>query len=393
MTPHSPYSGSSGPDADARLRALLNVSPDGMIVVDAEGRVCLVNAAAEALLRLRAEELAGLPFGLPMLLGEVAEISLLQPEGDLRAAEMRTLDISWADEPAHLIMLRDLTEQRRAQEALRDAEGFSRAILNSLYQHIAVLDARGTIVLVNDAWRQFAIENGDPQLRASGVGANYFAVCADAGGVDAAEAPAVLAGMRRVLGGELPFFEIEYPCNSPDAERWFHMRVVPLQGQQPGLVITHTDITVQRRAADEAADARALREQLQARERELQAVGAISGAPRARPAAPPDVALRVAHPERFQSLVARYAALLDESFAARGFEVPDHEGDARQMAADLGGLGAVARDVVEIYLAALHARSAAAPRRQQVYLEEGRVLALQVMGYLAGHYRERALSG
>ncbi|NTW97791.1 MAG: PAS domain-containing protein [Oscillochloris sp.] len=374
---------------------MANTSTDGMLVVDSDGRVCLANPAVEALLSRGGHDLVGRIFGLPIMLGEVAEISLLQPDGRLLSAEMRTTPIMWRDTPGYLIVLRDLTERRRIQEALRDAEGFSRAILNSLSHHIAVLDERGIIVLVNDAWRQFAAENGDPQLLATGVGANYFDVCAMSTGSDSEEAPDVLDGMRRVLSGDLPFFELEYPCHSPEEERWFHLRVVPLHSQRRGMVISHTNITVQRQHARVAAEAEALREQLQARERELQTLMAISGVERARPvllAQRAEYSLRASSPSHFRDGVSRYGDLLDAAVKERGFGVPDNESSVRLLATQLGDLHAAARDVVEIHLSALRSRSAGVtPDRQQAYLEEGRMLALQIMGYLVAYYRDGTL--
>lgn len=380
-------------EADAWIQAVANSSADGMLVVDSDGRVRFVNPAAERLLHRRAGELITQVFGLPVILGEVAEISLLQADGNVITAEMRTVPIEWAGEPAQMIVLRDLTEQRRSQEALRDAEGFSRAILNSLTHHIAVIDAFGTILLTNDAWLQFAIENGDPELLTTGVGANYFDVCVTSTGSNAEEASDVLLGMQRVLSGELPFFELEYPCNSPNEERWFQLRVVPLQGKRRGLVISHTNITEQRRNAWAAAEAEVLREQLRSRERELRAVGTISDSSQERsltrvPRA--ESSLRIDCPEQFQDCVSRYGDLLDAAVDARGFAfTPDIEMPARVLANRLGQLHVAARDIVELHLAALRSRSAgAASSRQQAYLEEGRVLSLQLMGYLLTYYRD-----
>lgn len=396
MEPTVKYALNMSSEADSRLQALANTSADGMLVVDGDGRVCFANSAAEVLLCRGAADLVGQIFGLPIMFGEVTEINLLQPSGNLLSAEMRTTPIMWKEAPGYLIVLRDLTERRRIQEALRDAEGFSRAILNSLSHHIAVLNDQGVILLVNDAWRQFAAENGDPQLLSTGVGSNYFDVCAMSAGPDSDEAPDVLDGMRRVLRGELPSFELEYPCNSPEEERWFQLRVVPLHSQRRGMVISHTNITEQRRQARMAAEAEALREQLHARERELQSLVAISGVERMRPVAyalRPEVSLHTSSPSVFHECVGRYGDLLDTAVKERGFGVPDNDTLAREMAAHLGELRVAARDVVEIHLAALRSRSAhVTPDRQQAYLEEGRMLVLQIMGYLVAYYRDGTLT-
>lgn len=380
-------------ESDARLQAVANTSTDGMLIVDVDGRVRFVNPAAEGLLRRRAVDLIGQIFGLPIVISEAAEISLIQADGKLIATEMRTAAIVWERMPAQMIVLRDLTEQRRTQEALRDAEGFSRAILNSLTQHIAVLDESGTIILANDAWRQFAVENGDPQLTATGVGSNYFAVCAESRGENADEASDVLQGMRRVLQGEIPVFELEYPCNSPGEDRWFQLRAVPLHGQRRGLVISHMNITDQRRNAQAAAESAALREQLLARERELVAIGSLSSAER-RPAGLAyvqrnDVPIRGSQFRLFQEYVASYTELLEMVVDERGFAVKNTDVPVRALASRLGALHASARDVVEIHLSSLRTCSVGtASSRQQAYLEEGRVLLLQLMGYLVAYYRD-----
>lgn len=99
-----------------------------------------------------------------------------------------------------------------------------RAALDALSQHIALLDGRGRVLIVNRAWREFAADNGgDPE--AVGVGANYLEVCDRARGPDAASAREFGGGLRDVLEGRCESFEFEYPCNSPDEERWFVGRV------------------------------------------------------------------------------------------------------------------------------------------------------------------------
>ncbi|EFO79326.1 PAS sensor protein [Oscillochloris trichoides DG-6] len=381
-------------EADTRLQTVANTSADGMLVVDGDGRVCFANPAAESLLSRESHDLIGQIFGLPIMFGEVAEINLIQPSGNLLSAEMRMSPLIWKEAPGYLIVLRDLTERRRIQEALRDAEGFSRAILNSLSQHIAVVDERGIILLVNDAWRKFAAENGDPNLFAIGVGANYFDTCAITVGGDAQNTAALLEGMQRVLRGDLSLFELEYPWDSPTEERWFQVRVVPLHDARRGMVISHTNITEQRRQARAATEAEALREQLQARERELRALGVISGGGQVRPPVPHhEASLHASRPTLFYEYIERYGHLLNAAVQERGFGVPDKDAEARELAMHLGDLRATARDVIEIHLAALRNRSLGIPpARQQAYLEEGRMLALQIMGYLVAYYRDGVVS-
>ncbi len=88
--------------------------------------------------------------------------------------------------------------------------GIARGGLDALPAHVALLDRDGVILTVNEAWRRFASENALPDT-AAGVGQNYLAVCERA---DTAEARQAAAGIRSVLRGAVPRFELEYPCSN-----------------------------------------------------------------------------------------------------------------------------------------------------------------------------------
>lgn len=376
------------PADNSRLRQIITETADGIIVVDADGLVRFLNPAAQQLLDRPAEQLLGQIFGFPAIAAERADIDLFRPDGSHTIAEMRVVDTEWDGTPAHLISLRDITDHRRAQEALRNAEAFNWAILNSLTVLLAVLDEHGTIIAVNDAWTAFARANGDPDSRATGVGVNYFAVCHRASGPWSEEAPGALEGMRAVLAGSLPSYELEYPCHAPDAERWFVLRAVPLLGAQRGLVISHTDVTVQRRVAREAAEAEELRRRLRAIDRELEDVGRIPQSEAASARHPAPAPLRQREPELQRASLQAYSALLEEAVARRAFARAAATPALRQIGERLGAADATPRDVIELHLAAVRALSREAPPpRQHAYLEEGRLMALELMGYLAAYYR------
>ncbi|MGZ5027432.1 MAG: PAS domain S-box protein, partial [Methylobacter sp.] len=71
----------------------------------------------------------------------------------------------------------DIEERKRMEEKLRDSEAFNISILNSLTSHIAVLNAQGFIIAVNNAWRRFARENGFLGSEQDMLGVNYLNVC------------------------------------------------------------------------------------------------------------------------------------------------------------------------------------------------------------------------
>lgn len=142
----------------------------------------------------------------------------------------------------------DITERKRAQDALRESERFLRATLDGLSSHIAVLDAQGDILLVNAAWRRFAEENG-ARVAAVSEGVNYLHVCDAAAGRGVAEAGQVAAAIRSLLADARDVFTIEYPCHAPHAARWFVARVTAVAGGgRPCVEVAHENITPRKQA-------------------------------------------------------------------------------------------------------------------------------------------------
>lgn len=128
---------------------------------------------------------------------------------------------------------------------LRDVRRLQ-AVIDSLPEHVAVLDLHGTVRQVNHAWHSFALRNEGTAATGSqadgpiGVGANYLAVLARATSPDALE---VLRGLQQVLSGRSEHYRVTYPCHSPTEQRWFVMNAAALRGSEQGAVVSHFDIT------------------------------------------------------------------------------------------------------------------------------------------------------
>jgi signal transduction histidine kinase len=138
---------------------------------------------------------------------------------------------------------------------------FAKNVLDSLRDHVAVMRRDGVIVAVNDAWRQFAIDNDSQSLESVAEGVNYLEICSRSTGDADDYAERALLGLDEVMRGEAESFEMEYPCSSPEEERWFLMKVVPLRVPEGGCVVSHQDITSRKRAERELLDSeRALRD-------------------------------------------------------------------------------------------------------------------------------------
>jgi PAS domain S-box-containing protein len=142
-----------------------------------------------------------------------------------------------------VILFEEERERRQQQKLLTEREQFFRSILASLSAHIAVVDHTGAIVAVNESWQQFALINGATPHGRTSVGSNYFDICKKAieeGDTLAAEA---LNGIISVAEGKKDFFIMEYPCHSPEKQRWFTLRASPIVGDKNSVVLAHEDIT------------------------------------------------------------------------------------------------------------------------------------------------------
>jgi signal transduction histidine kinase len=105
--------------AEARFRSTVERSVDGVIVLDASGRVCFANAAAERLFGLDGSQLIGADFGFPAVAGEATEIDVLQAGREPVVADMRVAETTWDGERALLVLIRDVTDRRAAEERER----------------------------------------------------------------------------------------------------------------------------------------------------------------------------------------------------------------------------------------------------------------------------------
>ncbi|MBS1812340.1 MAG: response regulator [Acidobacteria bacterium] len=145
-------------------------------------------------------------------------------------------------------VLRDVTERVITGLNLSASQQLNQAILDSLPEHIAVLDKTGKIMAINKAWQDFALANGiGPEELHGTIGTNYLDVCEAATGDCSEEAAIVCDGIRSVLKGIVDHFRLEYPCHSPTEQRWFLLQVTPLVHIGGGVVVSHLNITERRK--------------------------------------------------------------------------------------------------------------------------------------------------
>ncbi len=250
----------------AHMQTVLDTVAEGICGIDAHGNVAFINPAGAALLGCDPDELVGHP--LRSVAGwsdenkpapefascQASGTTTVQALGGLRfTAEYSATQVSdLGGRPGLVVAFRDVSPLIASRNALQEQKEFVTRILDSLAEQVAVVDGKGVITQVNEAWRLFAHVNGAGGAPAVSVGSNYLHVCSQAatGGVHADQAGAAFNGIQAVLDGTKDHFTLEYPCDAPDEKRWFAMTVLPLKGAQGGAVIIHQNLT-ERHVAEE----------------------------------------------------------------------------------------------------------------------------------------------
>ena len=146
----------------------------------------------------------------------------------------------------------DLSSFRSAEAGLKRAEGLHAAVLGSVHDQIAVLDAAGTIIEVNESWRR-SVQLAHPArfdrvLEAS----SYLDACARAAELGERDAAEHLAALRNVLDGRETRCQFEYLEPAGMDQAWIEVSIERLRRPEGGAVVTRTDVTARKRAEQEA---------------------------------------------------------------------------------------------------------------------------------------------
>ncbi len=111
--------------------------------------------------------------------------------------------------------------------------------LRSLPVSVAILDHSGTIVAVNDIWKQFGRRNG-LRIPHSAVGSNYLQYCSS----DEPGSRRFASQLKSLLAGRRDLLTFIYPCHSPKRARWFCLVGLPLSlSKSAGVALLHTNLT------------------------------------------------------------------------------------------------------------------------------------------------------
>jgi len=243
--------------SEERFKALVQNGMDAVAVVGNDGRLSYASPAVEKMFGRPAEEIMG-QLGRGFVHGDDLEIVEQGRAEDLQRPglyqlmlRVRHADGSWHHIEASLVDLsdndaingivvhiRDITEQRQMEEALRGSERLFRSLAQSSPTGIFQQNADGELIYVNERWEEIT---GVVAAEALGYGARRLVHPDDRDRL----------GLGEELGDDMPVLEppmvAEYRIVRPDGDvRWVGVRTHPMtdeDGTVTGTVGAISDIT------------------------------------------------------------------------------------------------------------------------------------------------------
>jgi len=161
-------------ESEKRLTGILESATDSIITIDSGQRIVLFNAAAEKMFRCPVAEALGQPierfipqrfraahsghiqqFGKTGVtnraMGELGALWAVRADGEEFQIEASISQIEAAGKKMFTVILRDVTERKRAEEALRVQTRMFQSVLDSMDEGLITADEQGKFLLWNPA--------------------------------------------------------------------------------------------------------------------------------------------------------------------------------------------------------------------------------------------------
>ncbi len=126
--------------SEKNLSAIIENNADGIVIVDTEGTVLYVNPAAEKLFGRSKDDFLGYPFGIPVSTDKTTD-TLTVKNGNLYFdVEMRIVKVVWHKKPAYQLSIRDITERKLSEKALKASEEKCKVIFDNANDGMILVD-------------------------------------------------------------------------------------------------------------------------------------------------------------------------------------------------------------------------------------------------------------
>ncbi|HEX7006256.1 MAG TPA: PAS domain S-box protein [Alphaproteobacteria bacterium] len=158
---------------ESRLRAVVNTAVDGVILIDADGVILMFNPACEKMFGYSAEEVIGQnvkilmppPYrdehddyianyrrtGEAKIIGIGREVVGQHKDGTVFPIDLSVSEARQNGETIFVGIIRDLTERRKQDRAVREVAARLRAVVDTAMDGVILIDASGTILMFNPA--------------------------------------------------------------------------------------------------------------------------------------------------------------------------------------------------------------------------------------------------
>jgi two-component system sensor histidine kinase/response regulator len=144
---------------EARVRSVLEASPEAMLVTDAEGRIRYANQLCAHGFGYRMAELVDMHVvqlapGVHAEAGSGQVLTAWRRDGSSFPAEVSVSPMQSQGQPLTIVSLRDISERQRAEQAQRDSAAHLHEIIQMMPIGLFIKDTDGRMLLMNSACEQ-----------------------------------------------------------------------------------------------------------------------------------------------------------------------------------------------------------------------------------------------
>ncbi len=128
---------------------IIAVQMEGILIVDEHKQIKYANPVAQDILDIHFDTLCDNPFDYQTEIGKIIDVEISRKKKPNCFVQLRETSLIWEGREARLISIRDITEQKRAEEAIKASEEKFKSILVSSPNAITVTNLNGNIVECN----------------------------------------------------------------------------------------------------------------------------------------------------------------------------------------------------------------------------------------------------
>lgn len=230
-------------DSELRRQALMENNPDGIVIVNEDNIIRFSNDAAAQILGQLKEVLFGQTLNIHYQLHQINTQTIVREDGKTAVVELRPIPSEWHGEAVYILYLREITQQKLAEDKIRESDERLRSILASMDDLVFVLDKEGRFLSYS-----YPSESSGIRVAPSFIlGKPYQDI------LPKHIVPIINSVIKKVRN--LDWVQhVEYPLFNQGKEYWFSAKISSRKtadGQIAGLTMVIRDITELKQAEKE----------------------------------------------------------------------------------------------------------------------------------------------